>query len=148
MNSYQYQITISASAADVWQILTGSDTYKMWVKAFSPNSDMKGQWIQGSEVDFIDPNMGGTRALLEVVEPGAKIVARHIAVISKTGEVSTSGEMADKWIGSKETYQLIEKGDDTELHIEMVCDKTFAEMFNEAWPKALATIKQLCEQQD
>ncbi len=145
METLHYKIAIDATRSRVWEILIGAETYKLWVKAFSPNSYMKGEWVQGTKVDFLDPDMGGTRAILEKLDPEHQIVAKHVALISKQGEVSTSGEIADKWLGTIESYQLITRNSKTELHIEITCHKDFVEMFDSGWPKALATIKELSE---
>ena len=94
---------------------------------------------------FLDPDMGGTRAVLDIVEPGKRLLARHVALISKEGEVSTTGEMADKWLGTEELYAITQVGNVSELVIEIRTHKDFITMFDDAWPKALASIKELSE---
>ena len=145
MKNLKYQIAIHASVSIVWDVLINSKTYKAWVKAFSPNSYFDGAWIEGSEIKFLDPDMGGTKAVLEIVEPEKRILAKHIALISKQGEESTSGEMADKWLGTTEDYVLVYSEDTTILEIGIKTHQDFVPMFNDAWPKALATIKELSE---
>ena len=57
----------------------------------------------------------------------------------------TTGEETEKWIGTKEIYMLDEAAGTTTLKIEMQTHEDFAEMFNNAWPQALANIKRLVE---
>ncbi len=146
MQQLKYEIEINASISAVWKTLVLPHTYKVWVKAFSPNSYFEGDWVQGSEIKFLDPDMGGTKAILVAVAPEKRIVAKHIALISKKGEESTSGEMADKWLGTTEEYLLEEVGPKTRLSIEINTHEDFVSMFNDAWPTAIASIKQLSEE--
>ncbi len=145
MQTLVYEIEIIAPADTVWSILTGPETYKQWVKAFSPNSYMDGEWEQGSTVRFLDPDMGGTKAILEIVDPPSRILARHIALISKDGGESTAGPMADNWLGTTEDYALTQHDGLTNLKVEIKTHEEFADMFNRAWPVALAEICNLSE---
>jgi uncharacterized protein YndB with AHSA1/START domain len=58
----------------------------------------------------------------------------------------TEGEMARKWIGSIEVYELREVDAGTELHVRVTTDEQFEEMFETSWPKALELLKGICEQ--
>ncbi len=146
MQRLNYEIEIKASPGDVWDTLVLPHTYKVWVRAFSPNSYFEGNWIQGSKIKFLDPDMGGTKAVLEVVEPEKKLLIRHIALISKEGEESTSGEIADKWLGTTEKYLLEGVAAGSKLSIEINTHQDFVSMFNNAWPTAMASIRQLSEE--
>lgn len=61
MQELNYSISINADKIHVWQTMLDEDKYKQWVKAFSENSQLIGEWKQGSQVKFIDPNIGGTK---------------------------------------------------------------------------------------
>lgn len=141
-----YEVEIDAPPDAVWRTLTDKEAYSVWVKAFSPNSYCDGEWVQGTLMRFLDPDMGGTEAILEVIDPPRRILVRHTALISKEGEVSTEGEMADKWLGTTEGYRITDTGGGSKLAIEILTDEYFRKMFDNAWPKALASIKQLSEQ--
>lgn len=145
MESLQYEIKIDAPKAIVWNTLTDSEIYKQWVNAFSPNSYMEGEWKQGAQVKFLDPNMGGTKAIIDMLDPENYILARHISVISKEGEESTQGEVASNWVGTTEEYILNEENGITSLQIKIKSHSDFVEMFEVAWPKALSSIKVLSE---
>lgn len=139
MEKLTYEVTISAPALRVWRVLTEPETYKQWVKAFSPDSYFDGEWKQGASVKFLDPNMGGTKAILDVLLPEKRIRARHVSLISKEGEESTSGEMADKWIGTTEDYSLTEDEKVTTLSVVIETHSDFVDMFDSSWPEALET---------
>ncbi len=56
-------------------------------------------------------------------------------------------EWAQKWINSLEGYNFAENSGTTDLTIEMKIYDEWEEMFNNDWPKALARLKQICEEQ-
>ena len=145
MESLKYEICIKAPKAAVWNTLTDAEAYQKWVKAFSPNSYFEGEWEQGTFIKFLDPEMGGTKAFLETLEPNDYIFARHVSMISKDGEETTAGEMSNKWIGTTEAYRLSKDGSGTTLQIDIETHGDFVPMFESAWPKALASIKELSE---
>ena len=148
METLRYEIQIAATPEFVWEVLTAETSYKEWVTAFSDNSYMVGEWKQGTEIDCLDPDYGGSRATLEVVDYPNEITMRHTALISKEGVLSTTGEEADKWIGTVERYLLSADGEKTRLVMENICHVDFKTMFDNACPVALATIKSLSEASD
>ena len=145
METLSYEMSINAPKESVWKTLTEADRYTQWVKAFSPNSYADGEWKQGTYIKFLDPDMGGTKAFIEILKPNERILVRHVSIISKDGEESTDGEMADNWIGTTEDYQLAEDDNVTSLHIEIKTHSDFAQMFDSGWPDALKRIKALSE---
>jgi hypothetical protein len=119
--------------------------YEQWVKAFSENSQFKGSWEEGAIVYFIDPGMGGTKAILEKFDPYNCILAKHIAMVAKDGSEDTESETAKQWIGTIEKYIFTEESGKTILTVEMTTDVAFKGMFETCWPKALENIKLLVE---
>ena len=145
MKTLKYEIIIDAPSTIVWDTLIAAEKYRQWVKAFSPNSYFDGEWSQGTYIKIIDPDMGGTRAFIDILEPGSHILVHHVSLISKEGEESTKGEMADKWIGTTEDYLLTEEGNTTLLQITINTHDDFVQMFDSCWPEALDSIKSLSE---
>jgi len=145
MQSLIYTIDIAASRKKVWEIILDEAKYKEWVKAFSGDPQFIGEWQEGAEVTFFDPNCGGTVAIVDELKPYSLINVRHIATLTKELKRETTGPETEKWIGTKEIYMLDEIDDKTTLKIEMQTHQDFAEMFNNAWPQALADIKRLAE---
>jgi uncharacterized protein YndB with AHSA1/START domain len=148
MKTLQYSITIRASQEKVWNIMLDAEQYKEWAKAFSPDSQFEGEWQQGTYMTFIDPTMGGTKALLEEVTPFDRIHAKHVAIIRKDGSEDTESDVAKNWMGITETYILNEENGITELSLEITTHEDYENMFNDGWPHALELLKGLCETRD
>lgn len=145
MIDISYSVKINANKEHVWRTLTEEKTYKQWVKPFSPDSQYKGEWKEGTDIIFFDPNMGGTKAHLKVVKPYEHILAEHTALVNKELVENTKGEIAEKWIGTIEEYIFSEKNDKVELTIKVQTNEDFKPMYDEGWPEALNLLKGLCE---
>ena len=101
--------------------MTSRELYSQWVKAFSEGSTFVGEWNQGDEIIFYDPNLGGTMAVLESVKAPEVILARHIALVDKSGkpmELPPDSE-ADNWIGTTESFTLVNRDGVTCLTVEI-----------------------------
>jgi uncharacterized protein YndB with AHSA1/START domain len=148
MEKLQYKIRINAPKKKVWQTMLDSETYKKWVKAFSPHSQFIGEWKQGAHIKFIDPDRGGTKAVLEKVKPYDRLHAKHVAIINQNGSEDAESDVAKNWIGITETYVLKEDDGATELSIDILSHKDFVKMFDDCWPHALELLRGLCEKDD
>jgi hypothetical protein len=138
-------ITINAPRRAVRDTRRAPTTYVQWARAFSPSSSYRGERQQGSVIDFIDPDLGGTGAILETVEENARNVARHVAVVGTDATEYTTSEMAAKWIRTVETDRFDETEGSTTRAVEIRTHEDFVEMFSGAWPQALDLLEQLCE---
>jgi hypothetical protein len=145
MIKLNYSIDIKAKKEHIWKTMIDPETYQKWVKAFSANSKFIGEWKQGETILFFDPDLGGSKAILEIFSPYDEILTRHFSMIDKNQNENNEDEMSKKWIGSTERYRFVESGNGTKLEIEMKTNEVFSEMFNKSWPKALERIKDLCE---
>lgn len=143
MKDKTYEITINSNRQHVWNIMLGENSYPQWTKGFSENPAVVGQWIQGAEIDFLDSDKGGTRAVLEVIDEPYRILAKHIAGIDKDRKIITEG--MENWIGTTEEYVLVEDNGKTNLKINMHYHSDFEKMLDEGWPKCLELLKKLCE---
>ena len=120
------------------------ETYNAWTQAFSPGSTFEGTWKQGSRMKFIDPCKGGTVVVFEEFNED-RCVMKHVAVLDKDHNEVTGDDAAQKWIGSLETYTFTEENGVTTLTIEIETHEDFTQMFEDMWPSALKTLKELCE---
>ena len=145
MKKLGYSIEIDAARSHVWKTMFEPGKYEQWVKAFSENSRFEGQWEAGATVRFVDPQLGGSKAILEIFEPHRCILAKHVAMITEEGNEETDSESAKQWIGTTEKYSFSESESKTILAIEMNTHPSFVEMFDACWPKALEKIKLLSE---
>ena len=148
MKKLNYEIKIDAPRENVWNTMMDKDVYNDWAKAFSPDSTYEGEWKEGGEMIFYDPNnLGGTKVIFDEFRPTEKTIARHIAMVGPDmKEVEEYNDTMKKWIGTIEEYTFVDNGDDTTtLSVEMNTDEAFQQMFDDSWPKALELLKGVCE---
>jgi hypothetical protein len=138
-------ITINAPAETVWDVLFTDAPYKLWASRFSQGSYFDTDWEEGSKVIFSDPLKSGLIGTVTTNIPQAMMIITYDGQLVDGVEDYDSDEVMD-WIkGSKESYELIEDGNETTLNISSeMSDKWYEEM-NKAWDKALQTIKELAE---
>ncbi|MFG0887104.1 SRPBCC domain-containing protein [Vibrio sp. CJQ_6] len=147
MLTLNYQIEIQSDPNQVWQMLTELELYTQWATAFSPQSRFSGEWREGADMKFFDPQLGGTRAVLDTVEPGQSLAYHHVAIFTPEHVQDIDSDMARKWIGSTECYHIIPQAGSVLLRVTVTTHADFVSMFNDGWEKALPMIKLLCEQQ-
>ncbi len=145
MKTLNYSTQISVPKEKVWKTMLDPKKYKEWAKAFSPNSQYIGEWKKGEYIKFIDPDLGGTKAILEELKPFDYILAKHVAIIRKDGAEDTESDVAKSWIGVTEEYRFDEHNGITEISIEIKTHVAYVSMFNDSWPKGLKALKDLCE---
>jgi hypothetical protein len=145
MAALEFAITIRAPLNRVWDTMLAPASYVQWARAFSPNSTYQGSWTEGETMTFLDPDLGGTRAVLDIVEAHERIEARHVAIIDASGAADDATEFAEKWIGTLERYRFEETAGETTLSIDIETHDDFVEMFSRAWPVALHRLRNLCE---
>jgi len=126
--------------------MTDKSVYPQWAKAWGEGMDYKGEWKEGEHIAFFDQSQGGTKVHVEKLVPNELIKTTHVAMVNtEAAEIELSDEMMKKWIGSKENYYFKAEGDSTTLlEVEMITDEAFEEMM-QAWPKALESLKEICE---
>ncbi|EOU2462889.1 SRPBCC domain-containing protein [Vibrio navarrensis] len=145
MLTLNYHIEIDATPEKVWQVLTDLELYKQWATAFSPQSQFSGDWREGEDIKFFDPEMGGTRAVIDAIEPSRNIELHHVAIFNPDHVQDIDSDVACKWIGSKERYQLRPKEGKLLLMVTITTHSDFVAMFNHGWERALPLIKVLSE---
>ncbi|MEZ8824684.1 SRPBCC domain-containing protein [Vibrio amylolyticus] len=146
MLTLNYGIEIKSDPKTVWKILTELDKYQQWAAAFSPESQFKGQWCEGEDMLFFDPSLGGTRAQIDRVSVNHAIEYHHVAIFYPENMKDIDADIADKWIGSSESFQIDSLDNSVVLQVTVKTHPDFISMFNNGWEKALPMIKELCEQ--
>ncbi|MBT0322889.1 SRPBCC family protein, partial [Vibrio campbellii] len=101
MLTLNYHVEIAATPQRVWSVLTDVELYKRWAQAFSPQSRFDGVWEEGGDITFFDPDMGGTRAVIDTVQPLHKLEFHHVAIFNPDNRQQLDGDLASKWIGSR-----------------------------------------------
>ena len=146
MLTLNYHVEIAATPQRVWSVLTDVELYKRWAQAFSPQSRFDGVWEEGGDITFFDPDMGGTRAVIDTVQPLHKLEFHHVAIFNPDNRQQLDGDLASKWIGSREIYQIDPLDDRLLLSITIYTHSDFVSMFNHGWEKALPLIKTISEE--
>jgi hypothetical protein len=146
MLTLNYHVEIAATPQRVWSVLTDVELYKRWAQAFSPQSRFDGVWEEGGDITFFDPNMGGTRAVIDTVQPLHKLEFHHVAIFNPDNRQQLDGDLASKWIGSREIYQIDTLDDRLLLSITIYTHSDFVSVFNHGWEKALPLIKTISEE--
>ena len=146
MLTLNYHVEIAATPQRVWSVLTDVELYKRWAQAFSPQSRFDGVWEEGGDITFFDPDMGGTRAVIDTVQPLHKLEFHHVAIFNPDNRQQLDGDLASKWIGSREIYQIDTLDDRLLLSITIYTHSDFVSMFHHGWEKALPLIKTISEE--
>ena len=144
-----FNIEINATREKVWDVLFGKETYPLWTKAFSENSNVETDWKKGSKALFHDGNNKGMISRIAENVPNEFMSIEHLGMYDN-GVEDYESEQVKTWAGAKENYTLTEADGKTNLHIfmqmeESEANKPMINMFADMWPKALAKVKELAE---
>lgn len=144
-----FEIVIDAPVQKVWDIMLTQETYKEWTSVFEPTSHYEGSWEQGNKIQFLGSDGSGMTSEIAENIPYKFISIRHLGEI-KNGVEDTTSEQVKKWTPALENYTFIDKGEQTQLDIDMEMPLTpeagaMKEMFEGMWPNALLKLKEICE---
>lgn len=149
MKTIYFSIEINAPKEKVWHTMLDDKTYREWTTAFSPGSYFKGDWSKGSKILFLgpDPNTGEEGGMVSRIAENKKyeyISIEHMGLVKK-GVEDTTSEEAKKWAPAYENYTFKDKGNKTELLVDMDTTEDMVAMFNQMWPQALQKLKEIAE---
>jgi uncharacterized protein YndB with AHSA1/START domain len=147
MQSLRFQILLNASKEKVWNSLWEDANYRAWTSAFAEGSCAESDWKKGSKILFTDGKGSGMVSVIEEMIPNDFMSFRHDGMVKDGVEDMEIGK-TQGWAGSHENYTLKEVNGETELTVEMEGLGMSTEMldyFNDAWPKALAKLKEIAE---
>ena len=145
MQKLDFEITIAAPRARVWDTMIAPDTYRAWTSAFAEGSDFAGSWDEGAEIRFIGPNGDGMFAEIAENRLHEVISIRHLGMI-ENGVVDTTSEKVRAWTPAYETYRFADDGaGGCRLSVSVDMADEYAQYMRDAFPKALALLKGLCE---
>ncbi len=149
METITISIIINSDRQKVWETMLNDKTYRLWTKEFNETSYYEGSWDKGSEIRFLGLDENGTSGgMFSRIKDNIKyqfISIEHIGII-QNGKIDTTSEAAKKWTPSFENYTFSVKEGGTELTVEVQIEAEHKSMFEEMWPKALQSLKKLCEQ--
>jgi uncharacterized protein YndB with AHSA1/START domain len=142
----RFSTVIQAPPDRVWQLMLAPDSYRQWTAAFMEGSTYEGSWEAGQRIRFVSPTGEGMVAEVAENRRGEFVSLRHLGEVRKDGTVDVDSPAVKAWAPAYENYRFIARGGATELQIEMDTFPAYEQFMQEAWPKALARLKELCEQ--
>jgi uncharacterized protein YndB with AHSA1/START domain len=144
MTKLTFSTTITAPKELVWRTMLEDATYRKWTSAFQEGSYAVTDWKPGSKALFLAPDGSGMVSRVAEHRPNEFLSLEHLGVV-KNGVEDTESADVKEWAGARENYTLRETGDRVVLTIEMDTEDGYKQFFEEAWPKALAALKELSE---
>jgi hypothetical protein len=152
LEKLQFTININTPVNKVYDLMLGlnnKSTYEQWTAMFNPTSTYEGNWEKGSKMLFVGidekGNKGGMVSEIADNVLNQYVSIRHYGLVQANVEI-TSGPEAEKWATGFENYTFQEKDGVTDLAIELVgLNEDLTGYMSDAWPKALAKLKEICE---
>jgi hypothetical protein len=152
MTKLQFSIHIKASASKVYDVMLGISqkaSYEQWTAQFNPTSSYEGSWEEGSKMLFIGIDEHGEKGgmVSKILEnkPNRFVSIQHYGLY-KANEEITEGPEVEKWANGLENYTFEENNGSTTVIVDLDCAEDFLSYMNETYPKALAVLKEVCEQ--
>lgn len=121
------------------------DTYRKWTKAFAEGSYYEGSWKKGASIRFLVPSGEGMYSRVAESRAHEFILLEHLGVL-KDGKEDPENPQVKEWAGAKEAYSFFEEKGTTTVAVDTDTSEEMEDEFLLMWPKALANLKELCEQ--
>ncbi len=151
MKKIQFTITINAPANKVYTNMLGLDdksTYEQWTALFNPTSTYEGSWEKGQKMLFVGVDekgeKGGMVSMIADHVPEKFVSIQHYGIVKGREEI-TIGPEVEKWANGLENYTFDESNGVTTVTVDMDTTEEFVDYMNDAYPKALQKLKELCE---
>lgn len=145
MKKIHFSTLIGARAETVWNVMLGQETYRDWAAEFAEGCYYEGSFEEGEKVRFLAPDGQGMVSRIATSRPPAYLSIEHLGFI-KDGIEDTTSEAVRAWAPAYESYAFREVDGATEVSIELDVSEDWEEFMNKTWPKALARLKDLCEE--
>ncbi|HLG03142.1 MAG TPA: SRPBCC domain-containing protein [Bacteroidia bacterium] len=144
MKKKQFSVTIKAPREKVWEVLWNDQSYREWTSPFAEGSYAVSDWKEGNRIQFLSPSGEGMFSMIAKKIPNEFMSFKHLGVM-KEGKEQPADAQTENWSGSMENYSLKNTNGSTELSVEIDVIEEFEKFFDEAFPKALAKVKELAE---
>jgi hypothetical protein len=151
MEKLQFKVSINAPANKVYDCMLGinrKSTYEQWTFFFNPTSTYEGSWEKGNKIRFIGTDekgeKGGMVSRIAENRPNQFVSIQHYGILKGDEEI-TEGPEVEKWANGFENYTFEEKNGTTTVTVDLDSVEDFTDYMNQAYPKALEKLKELCE---
>ncbi|MGL4597253.1 MAG: SRPBCC domain-containing protein [Bacteroidia bacterium] len=144
MKQFSFTIDIQASREKIWSVLWSDASYRIWTTNFHTGSYAVSDWNEGSKIHFLTPDGEGMFAVIEKKIINEHIAFRYLGVIKNFAEDTSDAEGID-WSEGFEKYTLTEIPTGIRLTADMNGSDHHVDFFNATFPKALNSVKELCE---
>jgi len=151
MTKLQFKVSINAPIDKIFDCMLGlnsKSTYEQWTAMFNPTSTYEGSWDKGSKILFVGVDEKGEKGgmVSRIVEyiPNQFVSIQHYGLVNAGKEI-TEGPEVEKWANGFENYSFEESDGTTSLLIDLDTSEDFVDYMDDAYPKALDKLKQMCE---
>lgn len=145
MKTLTFEIAINASRTRVWTTMLDAESYRLWTAPFCEGSYFVGSWDQGAKIQFLSPSGDGMTSVIAENRPYEYVSVRHLGMIEK-GVEDTTSEKVRSWAPAYERYQFEDAAGGCRVIVKVDTLAEYEKIMNEAYPKALARLKELCEE--
>jgi hypothetical protein len=146
MKTLHYEVSIDAPKKKIWSAMLDRESYKIWAAEFSAGSYYEGSWEKGKTIRFLGPDgSGGMISVIAENRPLEFISIKHLGYI-KNGIEDTQSPEIKAWAPAFENYTFNEKNGVTNVKVDVDGIPGIEGFMEDAWPKALAKLKEICEQ--
>lgn len=146
MKTLHFATVIHSPRKTVWETMLAPATYRLWTAEFAEGSYFEGSWAQGEPIRFLAPDGNGVASVIEENRPYEFLSIKHLGFI-KDGLEDTESEAVRSWAPAFENYSFSDAGSSTELKVDIDVTPEFEDYMSKTWPKALSTLKAICEQE-
>lgn len=148
MKKLQFKEAILAPVNKVFNLMLGTDTYRLWTSVFNPTSDFEGNWEQGGKMMFTGVSKEGKKegmiGIIEAYIPNEFVSIRYTGLLDGDKEI-TEGPEIEAWKDSHENYTFLFDGNATNVIVDLDVSESYLGYFQETYPKALLKLKEISE---
>lgn len=139
-----FSVSIQCPRRSVWETMLSPEGYRVWTAAFMEGSYFSGSWDEGRKIQFLTPSGEGMTSVIAENRPYEFISIKHVGEVSAGVEDTTSPKVL-AWAPAYENYSFVEAGGSTEVTVSVDTLLEHETYMNDAFPKALSSLKDLCE---
>ena len=144
MKTIHFAISINAPKEKVWHAMLDPESFKIWTAEFCEGSYFEGSWSKGEKIKFLTPDGDGMTSMIAENKPYEFLSIKHLGCI-KGGIEDPESPENKSWEPAFENYTFSEHDGASDLKVNMDVTSEFEEYMNNAWPTALARLKEICE---